>query len=85
MAAPRVLIADKLSPAAAQIFKDRGVETDTKTGLDKEQFLFYTHATNRHCDCMPLNGPLSPRARAADMPAGRVDLRDLIRSGLNPT
>ena len=37
MAAPRVLIADKLSPAAAQIFKDRGIETDTKTGLDKEQ------------------------------------------------
>jgi len=37
MTAPRVLIADKLSPAAAQIFKDRGVETDTKTGLDKEQ------------------------------------------------
>ncbi|MGA9266966.1 MAG: phosphoglycerate dehydrogenase [Rhodomicrobium sp.] len=37
MAAPRVLIADKLSPAAAQIFKDRGIETDTKVGLDKEQ------------------------------------------------
>ena len=37
MAAPRVLIADKLSPAAAAIFKDRGIATDTKTGLDKEQ------------------------------------------------
>ncbi len=37
MTAPRVLIADKLSPAAAQIFKDRGIETDTKIGLDKEQ------------------------------------------------
>ena len=37
MKAPRVLIADKLSPAAAAIFKDRGIETDTKTGLDKEQ------------------------------------------------
>ena len=37
MAAPRVLIADKLSPAAAEIFKDRGIETDTKVGLDKEQ------------------------------------------------
>ncbi len=35
--APRVLIADKLSPAAAQIFKDRGIETDTKIGLDKDQ------------------------------------------------
>jgi D-3-phosphoglycerate dehydrogenase / 2-oxoglutarate reductase len=37
MTAPRVLIADKLSPAAAAIFKDRGIETDTKTGLDKDQ------------------------------------------------
>jgi len=36
MTAPRVLIADKLSPAAAQIFKDRGIETDTKIGLDEQ-------------------------------------------------
>jgi D-3-phosphoglycerate dehydrogenase len=35
--APRVLIADKLSPLAEQVFKDRGVETDTKVGLDKDQ------------------------------------------------
>jgi D-3-phosphoglycerate dehydrogenase len=34
---PRVLIADKLSPAAAQIFQDRGIETDVKTGLDRDQ------------------------------------------------
>ena len=37
MTAPRVLIADKLSPAAAAIFKDRGIVTDTKIGLDKDQ------------------------------------------------
>ncbi len=37
MTAPRVLIADKLSPAAAAIFKNRGIETDTKIGLDKDQ------------------------------------------------
>ncbi len=36
MTAPRVLIADKLSSAAAGIFKERGIETDTKTGLDKD-------------------------------------------------
>jgi D-3-phosphoglycerate dehydrogenase len=35
--APRVLISDKLSPAAVQIFRDRGVETDVKAGLDKEE------------------------------------------------
>jgi D-3-phosphoglycerate dehydrogenase len=37
--APRVLIADKLSPAAVQIFKERGVEADVKTGLSKEELL----------------------------------------------
>ncbi len=37
MTSPRVLIADKLSPAAAGIFKDRGIVTDTKIGLDKEE------------------------------------------------
>jgi len=36
---PRVLIADKLSPAAVAIFKERGVEADTKTGLSKEELL----------------------------------------------
>jgi D-3-phosphoglycerate dehydrogenase / 2-oxoglutarate reductase len=35
--APKVLISDKLSPAAVQIFKDRGVDADVKTGLDKDQ------------------------------------------------
>ncbi|MCB1991519.1 MAG: phosphoglycerate dehydrogenase, partial [Geminicoccaceae bacterium] len=31
---PRVLIADKLSPAAVAIFAERGIEADVKTGLD---------------------------------------------------
>jgi D-3-phosphoglycerate dehydrogenase len=34
--APRVLISDKLSPAAVAIFKERGVAVDVKPGLDKE-------------------------------------------------
>jgi len=37
--APRVLIADKLSPAAVDIFKARGVEADIKTGLSKDELL----------------------------------------------
>jgi D-3-phosphoglycerate dehydrogenase len=37
--APRVLIADKLSPAAVDIFKARGVEADVKTGLSKDELL----------------------------------------------
>ncbi|MFL5296032.1 MAG: phosphoglycerate dehydrogenase [Phenylobacterium sp.] len=36
---PRVLIADKLSPAAVDIFKQRGVDADIKTGLPKEELL----------------------------------------------
>src|SRR6201986_1387356 len=36
---PKVLIADKLSPAAVAIFKERGVEADVKTGLSKDELL----------------------------------------------
>ena len=36
---PKVLIADKMSPAAEQIFKDRGVEVDVITGLDKDELI----------------------------------------------
>jgi D-3-phosphoglycerate dehydrogenase len=37
--APRVLIADKLSPAAAQIFKDRGIDADVKPGLERDALI----------------------------------------------
>jgi len=36
---PKVLIADKLSPAAVAIFKERGVEIDNKPGMSKEELL----------------------------------------------
>ncbi|HEY0302778.1 MAG TPA: phosphoglycerate dehydrogenase [Rhizomicrobium sp.] len=36
---PKVLIADKLSPAAVAIFKERGVEADVMTGLSKDELL----------------------------------------------
>uniref|UniRef100_B0T0T9 D-3-phosphoglycerate dehydrogenase n=1 Tax=Caulobacter sp. (strain K31) TaxID=366602 RepID=B0T0T9_CAUSK len=39
MTAPRVLIADSLSPAAVAIFTARGVQADVKTGLTKAQLL----------------------------------------------
>jgi D-3-phosphoglycerate dehydrogenase / 2-oxoglutarate reductase len=35
--ASKVLIADKLSPAAVAIFRNRGIDADVKVGLDKEQ------------------------------------------------
>ena len=37
--APRVLIADKLSPAAVRIFEERGIQADIKTGLKKDELL----------------------------------------------
>ena len=36
---PKVLISDSLSPAAVQIFKDRGIEVDVKTGLDRDELI----------------------------------------------
>src|SRR6201996_2931811 len=37
--APRVLIADKLSPAAVDIFKQRGLDFDIKVGLTKDELI----------------------------------------------
>ena len=37
--APRVLISDKLSPRAKQIFEDNGIETDVKVGLDRDELI----------------------------------------------
>jgi len=36
---PKVLISDALSPAAVQIFKDRGVEVDMKVGMKPEELI----------------------------------------------
>jgi D-3-phosphoglycerate dehydrogenase len=37
--APRVLIADPLSPTAVQILKDRGLEAEVRIGLDRDQLV----------------------------------------------
>lgn len=34
---PKVLISDKMSPKAAEIFQERGVEVDVKTGLNEDE------------------------------------------------
>ncbi len=36
---PKVLISDKLSPQAAEIFRSHGVDVDVKVGMDKEELL----------------------------------------------
>ncbi len=33
----KVLISDKMSPLAAEVFKNRGIEVDVKTGMDKDE------------------------------------------------
>ena len=37
MTTPKVLISDALSPAAVQIFKDRGIEVDFQPSLGKDK------------------------------------------------
>lgn len=39
MTKPKVLISDKLSPAAVEIFKNNGVDVDVKTGLSAEELI----------------------------------------------
>ena len=39
MAKPKVLISDKLSPAAVEIFKNRNLDVDIKTGLSPEELI----------------------------------------------
>ncbi len=46
---PRVLIADSLSPAAIDIFRQRGVDADVKTGLPKD-FIDINLALSREPD-----------------------------------
>jgi D-3-phosphoglycerate dehydrogenase len=36
---PKVLVSDEMSPLAAQIFKERGVEVDVKTGMSHEELI----------------------------------------------
>ncbi|MEO1746939.1 MAG: phosphoglycerate dehydrogenase, partial [Pseudomonadota bacterium] len=37
MAAPRVLVSDKLSPTAVQIFKDHGIDVDFQPDVGKDK------------------------------------------------
>jgi len=36
---PKVLIGDTLAPAAVEIFKQRGIETEIKVGLNTEELI----------------------------------------------
>ena len=34
---PKVLISDSMSPRAAEIFRERGIDVDVKTGMKPDQ------------------------------------------------
>ena len=51
---PRVLVSDKLSPTAVQIFKDRGVEVDYEPDLGKDKEKLLRHVRS----FLKLNGAL---------------------------
>ena len=36
---PKVLIADKMSPSAEEIFKERGIDVDVITGLERDELI----------------------------------------------
>ena len=36
---PKVLISDSLSPRAADIFRERGLEVDMKTGMSADELI----------------------------------------------
>ena len=44
---PKVLIADDLSQAAVDIFTNRGIETDIKVGLSKDELIAIVDQDNR--------------------------------------
>jgi len=75
MTNPKVLIADDLSPAAIDIFKQRGLEVDVKTGLSKEELIGIIpqyHGLAVRSACKP----------DADVIAAAENLRVIGRAGI---
>lgn len=72
---PKVLIADKLSPAAVAVFHTRGIETDIKVGLSKEELI----------DIIPQYDGLAVRSACkpdADVIAAATNLKVIGRAGI---
>ena len=72
---PKVLIADKLSPEAAEIFKTRGLEVDVKPGLSKDELI----------EIIPQYDGLAVRSACkpdADVIAAATNLKVIGRAGI---
>jgi len=72
---PKVLISDKLSPLAAEVFRNRGIEVDEAPGLDAETLL------ERIADCDGL-AIRSATKVAAEVLAAAKQLRVVGRAGI---
>ncbi|MEQ8557825.1 MAG: phosphoglycerate dehydrogenase [Henriciella sp.] len=71
----KVLIADDLSPAAVDIFKNRGIETDIKVGLSKDELI----------EIIPQYDGLAVRSACkpdADVIAAATNLKVIGRAGI---
>ncbi len=72
---PKVLISDKLSPLAVDIFKDRGVDVEVKTGMDADELK----------DCIGDYDGLAIRSATkvtADVLAAATNLKVVGRAGI---
>ncbi len=72
---PKVLIADSLSPAAVDIFAQRGIETDVKVGLSKDELI----------EIIPNYDGLAVRSACkpdADVIAAATNLKVIGRAGI---
>ncbi len=72
---PKVLISDKMSPRAAEIFAERGLEVDVKTGLSKEELI----AIIGEYDGLAVRSSTSPDA---DIIAAAKNLKVIGRAGI---
>jgi len=72
---PKVLIADKLAPAAVDIFTQKGIETDTAPGLSKEDLL----ARIAEYDGLVVRSACKPDA---DIIAAAANLKVIGRAGI---
>jgi len=72
---PKVLIADKLAPAAVEIFHNRGLETETAIGLTKEELI----AKIPEFDGLAVRSACKPDA---DVIAAAANLKVIGRAGI---
>lgn len=72
---PKVLISDKLSPSAVEIFQNRGIDADVKVGLSKEELI----------DIVGQYDGLAVRSATkvtADVMAAAINLKVIGRAGI---